>query len=300
MSQYQSSNNASDRKPRWVAYTATADFWGDSRASQISFRKNARVDVDVHQYPQNGWRWGKSGDRTGWFPEWAAEENSLSRSSHQRNSGRSRDRITPMMEKISEKKPGDGVDRRNKSTKSIRNKSTKSNKSSATDCSKSPRQPRFSRRHSTGGPEGLLSWREKLSSMTAVRSTQKGPEWDGSELPQVVNEDGSIAVIESDGKNTSYRNERSYKSAEAVNRMAEITGITGIRMPKSYSMHNSFSSRSTRSISTGSFGSTGSNGSTNTGNATFGSPLQQKPVKKQLFGKFRRRGSSHTALNIMN
>jgi len=282
-----SSNNASDNKPRWVAYTATADFWGDSRSSQISFRKNARVDVDANRY-QNGWKWGKSGDRTGWFPEWAAEEKSLSRSSHQRSSGRSRDRITPMMEKISEKKPGDSVDRRNKSSKSIRNKSTKSN---ATEVSKrAPRKPRYSRRHSTGGPEGL-TWREKLTSMAANRSPQKDPEC----------EEESIIVLESDGKNTSYRKERSYKSAEAANRMAEITGITGISsMRKSYSMHNSFSSRSTRSISAGSFGSLGSHESTNTGNATFGSPLQQKPVKKQLFGKFRRRGSSHTALNVMN
>jgi hypothetical protein len=62
---------------------------------------------------------------------------------------------------------------------------------------------------------------------------QREPEWDGSEVPQIVNNvNGKVTVLGTDGKASSYRNERSYKLAEATNRMAERLSATGKALEK--------------------------------------------------------------------
>jgi hypothetical protein len=70
---------------------------------------------------------------------------------------------------------------------------------------------------------------------------QKQPEWDGSEVPQIVSGvDGTVTVLGADGKASRYKNEKSYKIAESKNRMAEHLyktsqtvkrNINGFRMP---------------------------------------------------------------------
>merc|ERR1711976_206320 len=78
-----------------------------------------------------------------------------------------------------------------------------------------PSSARFGRRNSTGmTPSGSMSWMEKWSALT--KNNQKQAEWDGSEVPQIVSGDGSITVLGADGAAKSYKNEASYKSAEAV------------------------------------------------------------------------------------
>ncbi len=95
------SNNSSV----WVSYKAAADFWGDSQHSQLSIRKNTRFLVDIRQHGQPGWLWGTTGDKTGWVPEWAAEVDEKPQKQQQslRRQRRSRDRINPMLDRISEK-----------------------------------------------------------------------------------------------------------------------------------------------------------------------------------------------------
>merc|ERR1719428_2666022 len=66
-------NIASQSNTQWVLCTAKADFFGDSSASQLAFRKDARLEIDLLLPPQNGWRWGMVSGRAGWLPAWAAE-----------------------------------------------------------------------------------------------------------------------------------------------------------------------------------------------------------------------------------
>jgi len=53
---------------------ARADFYGDALISQLSFRKDTLLEVDLSGSPQNGWRWGvcRDGSR-GWLPHWAVK-----------------------------------------------------------------------------------------------------------------------------------------------------------------------------------------------------------------------------------
>merc|ERR1712176_226781 len=41
--------------------------------TQLSFRKNDRLEIDLRLPPHNGWRWGRTNISKGWFPEWAVE-----------------------------------------------------------------------------------------------------------------------------------------------------------------------------------------------------------------------------------
>lgn len=216
----------------WIPFIAKADFWGDSRASQLSFRRDAHLLVDRNLNPQNGWRWGKIGQRMGWFPEWAAEPTKSQTVSPRRRRtsiGRSKDRIVPMMEKISEERArlgyeADETDGFNLSSNSIMGGSTVSTADSSTDEEPAPRK-RFARR-STVGP----SWKDKLSAMAAVGENpytkdQKQLDWDGSEIPQIVGGDGSLIVVGNNGETSSYRSERSYKISDSKNRLAEKMGL---------------------------------------------------------------------------
>lgn len=250
-----STTNTSDREPKWVSYTSVADFWGDSRSSQLSFRKKSRIEVDANQTSQIGWLWGKSGDKTGWFPEWAAEKRLSSRSSHHRH--KHRDRISPKLEKITE----DGLDRRssskksnrNKSSNDLRNLSSKGGRNKSTkgniDTAEARRKARMSRRHSTGAGLAL----EENS-----KTNQTNAEWK--------------VLDDSNGKSA---NNQSSKSSHRSNHMTDF--------------HKNVSSRSSRSISGASTASL--NSSFSSLNDSFGPESEEKPEKKQLFGKFRRRGS---------
>jgi hypothetical protein len=209
--------NSSDNEPRWVTYTATADFWGDSRSSQLSFRKKSKIEVDANQSSsQVGWLWGTTGDRTGWFPEWAAEERLSSRSSHHR---KNRDRIAPMLEKISE----DGKkSQRSKSKKSSNDLRSASKKGMTSSKSK----VRMGRRHSTTGAEDL-----------AISNHQKNAKWE-------------TLGNDSNGTTTSsYRNERVSNSSHAESRMADFN--------KSFSSRSA-RSMSTKSVSSSSNSNEGS------------------------------------------
>lgn len=52
-------------------YTARYDFEGDASLHQLSFVRNAAIDVSPGQRPKNGWLWGTCCGRKGWFPAWA-------------------------------------------------------------------------------------------------------------------------------------------------------------------------------------------------------------------------------------
>lgn len=308
-------NAAIDSQARWVTCIAKADFWGDSRSTQLSFRKNARLEVDLRQYSQNGWRWGKIGNRVGWFPDWAAEpmvsqsKKLRTSSSHHRGLGRSRDRISPMLEKINNSQHNQTFynqqdnddDEDDQSgfggqwmggTAKAQPQPTESQSNSGSR--RRPSSARMGRRNSTGmTPSGSMSWMEKWSALTTTKN-QKQAEWDGSEVPQIVNGDGSITVLGADGASKSYKNEASYKSAEAVSRLAEITGIKIGSKNKS--------SRSHRSISTMSLSSNGSMGSmsNNTSGTTKNNNSTEKPKKNRFGGKFSKmtRRSSTTSISI--
>ena len=187
----------SDKEPRWVTYTATADFWGDARSSQLSFRKKSRIEVDANQSSsQVGWLWGTSGERTGWFPEWAAEERISSRSSHHR---KNRDRISPMLEKISEDGKKSKLGKSKKSSSDLRSSSKKGTKSPKS-------KVRMSRRHSSTGAEDL----------GISNHNQKNTKW------------------ETQG-NDSYRNERNSNSSHAESRMADFNKSFSSRSARSIS-----------------------------------------------------------------
>lgn len=246
--------NKTSSNSLWVSYTAAADFWGDSRSSQLSIRKNTRFLVDIRQHGQPGWLWGTTGDKTGWVPEWAAEP---ALDEQRRKTRRSRDRINPMLDRISE---SDNHSRRR------------------------------SRRHSMTDARDV-SWRIKLDSMESLSHAM------------TTNTTTNKSIT-----NSSYRKDRSYKSTEAVSRLADITGL---KMPKKTSQ----SSRSNRSISTESLTSRGSSRRSSTGsvrdssrrnrsnkkNSTF--DLDKSGGKKALFGakfsKMTKRLSSQTGLNLV-
>eukprot|EP00531_Pseudo-nitzschia_arenysensis_P005132 CAMPEP_0116132974 /NCGR_PEP_ID=MMETSP0329-20121206/9850_1 /TAXON_ID=697910 /ORGANISM="Pseudo-nitzschia arenysensis, Strain B593" /LENGTH=260 /DNA_ID=CAMNT_0003627557 /DNA_START=121 /DNA_END=903 /DNA_ORIENTATION=- len=244
----------------WVSYTAAADFWGDSQHSQLSIRKNTRFLVDIRQHGQPGWLWGTTGDKTGWVPEWAAEVDEKPQQQHKqlRRQRRSRDRINPMLDRITEK---------NHDSFEL---------NSTTDYSR-----RRSRRHSVTGDRDT-SWRIKLDSME------------------------NLATM--NNNKTSYRKDRSYKSTEAVSRLAAITGLKVKTASKS--CHNrSISSLSTESLtsrgssrrSTGSFRDSSRRSSSNKKNSAF-DDLDKSGGKKPLFGKLSkmtRRLSSQSGLNLV-
>lgn len=256
-------NNTSDSNPRWVPCLARADFWGDARVSQLSFRKNARLEVDLCLSPQNGWRWGKSGDRAGWYPEWAAvpiaprspspvpEEQPPSSCHNHSGLGRSKDRIAPLIEHVSERAQkqhqhqqqhdnSDGFDRSH-------NEILGGNLPpiAQTAAPSGNNDGAFDHGIHSASVNGSHSWKDKLSIMPKGRNPyttrQKHPEWDGSEVPQIVSGvDGTVTVLGTDGKASSYKNEKSYKIAESKNRMAEHLSktsqtvkrnITGFWMP---------------------------------------------------------------------
>jgi len=250
---------------RWVSCIAKADFWGDSRASQLSFRRNACLYVDLGMNPQNGWRWGEIGARKGWFPDWAVEpiasrddRSQLSpnsgRSRNRRGSiGRSRDRIAPMLERISDHKlkkqekidfddDYDGFALENNEIMGGKPQKLQTLESSHSEA-------RRYRRNSTGCVDGDISWKKALNIMVEKEERnpytkhQKQPYWDGSEVPQIVSGvDGSVTVLGSNGEASSYRNRRSYSVAQHPARIAE----QGLRIPKPN--RNSNRSRSTGTV----------------------------------------------------
>ncbi len=244
----------------WVAYTAAADFWGDSMHSQLSIRKNTRFLVDIRQHGQPGWLWGTTGDKTGWVPEWAAEV-----ALDEKRKRRSRDRINPMLNRISEKQ---------QSTEdlSMRRRSTRHSSTDVRD----------------------VSWRIKLDSMESLTQVTTSRDRSG-------------------GKRHSYNLRRtSYKSNEAVNRLADITGL---KMPSKSTRSNrsistdSLTSRTSSRRSTGSVRDSSRRSSSNKKNSTFdlgtdnNNNKKSSPVKKSLFAgklsKMTRRLSSQTGLNLV-
>merc|ERR1712176_1041534 len=82
-----------------------------------------------------------------------------------------------------------------------------------------------------------MNWKDKFITMTRNENPytkqQKEPEWDGSEVPQIVNNvNGKVTVLGTDGTTSSYRNERSYKLANATNQIAEKLSSTGKALEK--------------------------------------------------------------------
>jgi hypothetical protein len=329
-------NNTSDSNPRWVPCIARADFWGDARSSQLSFRKNARLEVDLCISPQNGWRWGKSGDRNGWFPEWAAvpivprsptpvsEEQPPSSSCHNhRGLGRSKDRIVPLFERVSEREQkqrqqhkqhheGDDSDGFDASHNEIMGGNLLprahtvervGNNDGAFDHSEGHKK----RLGSNSASDNVIhSWKEKWSTMAKGHNLytkhQKQPDWDGSEVPQIVSGvDGTVTVIGADGKASSYKNEKSYKIAETKNRIAEHFSktsqtverkITGFWMPPLK-----------RSGSKGTSSSNAKENDQPSRQEPTAAPTKESPPgkhKKERFGKLPkmpRRRSNHTSLS---
>ena len=54
-------------------YLSNYDFAGDSRMHQLTLSQNAVVVVKQGQDISNGWLWGESQGRRGWFPVWAID-----------------------------------------------------------------------------------------------------------------------------------------------------------------------------------------------------------------------------------
>lgn len=77
-----------------------------------------------------------------------------------------------------------------------------------------------------------MNWREQFAAMmkndNPYTQAQKEPEWDGSEVPQIVNNvNGRVAVLGSNGAVSSYQNERTYKLVDATNRLTEKLSSAG-------------------------------------------------------------------------
>merc|ERR1712176_774872 len=110
-----------------------------------------------------------------------------------------------------------------------------------------------------------MNWKGKFITMTRNENPytkqQKEPEWDGSEIPQIVNNvNGKVTVLGTDGKASSYRDERSYKLANATYRFTqklsstgkclEKRAVSGLRMPAFLSERDGSSSGSNRGADT--------------------------------------------------
>lgn len=264
------SHGTSGRSSRWISCIAKADFVGDARCTQLSFRKNDRLEIDLRLPPQNGWRWGRTNISKGWFPEWAAEPlssrttTSLSEHQHEPSSffqqsknnnnhhglGRSRDRVAPLAH-ISENPINDmrmiqrpqqdknyeynGFDSQSNEIMGGQNLPIVSiAKGGGGNHSEDQRTTRLERKKDN---HGGLNWKDTFTVMTRNENPytkyQKEPEWDGSEVPQIVNNvNGKVTVLGTDGKASSYQNERSYKLAEATNRMVEKLSTTSKSLEK--------------------------------------------------------------------
>lgn len=242
----------------WVPFIAKADFWGDSRASQLSFRREAHMMVDRNLNPNNGWRWGKIGQRMGWFPEWAAEPMKSSRdvSPRRRRSsiGRSKDRIVPMMSKISEQAKersrlgyeDDETDTFNMSSTSMMGSTVSTADSSTGEEQPIPRK-RLARRSTVGPSWKDASWKDKWNA-----KDMKELDWDGSEqVPKIVGEGesssyrsqrSSLKISDSTGRITSYQRS-SLKLSDSTSRLAEKMGL---KLSSSSSNHSSKGSKSRR------------------------------------------------------
>merc|ERR1712025_187111 len=85
-------------------------------------------------------------------------------------------------------------------------------------------------------PNNLINWKDMLATTrneNPYTKQQKQPEWDGSEVPQIVNNvNGKVTVLGTDGKASSYRNERSYKLVNTTNQIAEKLSSTGKALEK--------------------------------------------------------------------
>ena len=281
----------SARIPQWVACIATADFAGDALCTQLSFRKNDRVEIDLRQPPHNGWRWGKTVSGKGWFPDWAViplpsrtrpsstehrhqtpisfhkhnnNNNNNNNNNHHHHLGRSRDRVAPlayisenpmnnvrMIQRPLQGKHND-FDLRSNAIMGGQHLSTASS-SNHLDRQRKTRLGNDENNHvGANQTKDWLGndthWKEQFTKMLKTENPytkdQKEPEWDGSEVPQIVNNvNGRVTVLGTDGKASSYRNERSYKLADATNRMVEKLSsagktlekkASGIRMPVLY------------------------------------------------------------------
>lgn len=255
-------NIASNSNARWVLCTAKADFFGDSCASQLAFRKDARLEIDLLLPPQNGWRWGMVSGRVGWLPEWAAEpllpkhhkdqKASLSSSSsfqrhhqHQSNNRNSITSLEDIVECILEDPNDSSLEpkQQNFSIHTERTCDSFDTRNSEIMGGTIPllREPTSERRSSEEGdrirPEHCSVANEKpMSTQNPYTTDQDQPDWDGSEVPQIW-VDGSVTVLEADGKTYSYRNEKSYRIAEARNKVVEQCqtlgrSLSGFKLPK--------------------------------------------------------------------
>jgi hypothetical protein len=54
-------------------YKSNFDFTGDSRMHQLTLARNSVVVVKQGQEISNGWLWGESQGRRGWFPVWVID-----------------------------------------------------------------------------------------------------------------------------------------------------------------------------------------------------------------------------------
>jgi hypothetical protein len=290
-------NIASNSNTRWVPCTAKADFWGDGGASQLSFRKDSRLEIDLLLPPQNGWRWGMVSGRAGWLPEWAAEpllpkyhkeqKESLSSSSsfqrHHQHRSNKRNSITSLediLECILED-PSDGSLEPKQRNFSIYTETTcdsfdTRNNEIMGGTIPLLREPTSERRSSEEGdrirPEHCSVANEKpMSTQNPYTTDQDQPDWDGSEVPQIW-VDGSVTVLEADGKTSSYRNEKSYLIAEARNKVVEQCQTLGKSL-SGFKLSKSKQSRGTNDVNSHKLQQTPAN-----------SPTKNKP-RKQPFGK---------------
>ena len=249
----------------WVAYTAAADFWGDSTHSQLSIRKNTRFLVDIRQHGQPGWLWGTTGDKTGWVPEWAAEV-----ALDEKRKRRSRDRINPMLNRISQKHP---------STDDL-----------------SMRQRR-SRRHSTTDMRDV-SWRIKLDSMESLTQCTTSRDRSGGKRHsynlrrtayksnEAVNRLADITGLKMPSKST--RSNRSISTDSLTSRTSSRRSTGNVRDSSRRSSSNK--KNSTFDLST-------------EDNKNNNKNKSSSPVKKSLFAgklsKMTKRLSSQSGLNLV-
>jgi len=274
-------SNTSNSEPQWVSCIAKADFWGDAGASQLSLRKNNRLEVDVQRTSKNGWRWGRCGRRSGWFPEWAVpvlpphelDEDSRARKGNNsikkknKRSVPARTRSMPVRRHSSRglgrtlgpKLSADDLDNGfNLEKNNILGGSPGSERTAETSSNSSHQTAETSSTSSSSTGSRVLSishdgtvkyhnsfpsnfkWgalkRETKGGRNPYRQNQKQPDWDGSEVPQIVSGvDGSVTVLETNGDATRHINEKSYKLSEFGNRVSDQLGIerkpSGFRSP---------------------------------------------------------------------
>ena len=250
----------------FVKCIAIREFYGDPNLNQLCFEQNTPLEVDLSRPSENGWRLGRVGRVQGWIPEWASIPVSQHTNScpppspkcppppvpppsrSRNNLRRSRDFIIPL-QSIGETYGNEaGFDQRNNDIMGGNVPRAKTADGSSTipalDNHNNPFEeiPDAYNTNTSNNKKWNMGIRklfqkqsdkldtENESSSSAYNNPytqkQKQVETDWTDAPQIVSDDGRIAVVETDGQTTEYRNENLYQISTKTNQFADQLSTT--------------------------------------------------------------------------